>query len=277
MVTVTGAVPAVGPPRVPSWDCPSVSCVPCQPLPAPAPSSSQARLSPARRRASGQGGKRGRTRPAPEQAAAAARPLVAMGPPPGEEVGPCGRGSGQACSEFKFKFRVGAGPGPLLLPWGRSLTIPLIPAVSPGWNLEFDLRGASLSRRGWREGHSCPFKLWLRGKRSPEGSPSSRPALSPSASDATAARTQGRWALHPESGKTPSSTPAAPKLIPILHTAGSYSRDRRQRWRRTGWGAQSSSPGRGLVLAHAHGQMQPEPQAMPGSQILHLPSFRLLG
>nr|XP_020764113.1 sodium/myo-inositol cotransporter 2-like isoform X2 [Odocoileus virginianus texanus] len=40
------------------------------------------------------------------------------------------------------------------------------PPVSPGWNLEFDLRGASLSRRGWREGHRCPFKLWLRGKRS---------------------------------------------------------------------------------------------------------------
>ena len=167
-------------------------------------------------------------------------------------------------------------PGPLLLPWGSSLTLPLTPAVSPGWNLEFDPQGASLSRRGWREGHRCPFKLWLRGKRSPAGSPPSRPALSPSASDA-AAGTQGSWALHPESGETPSRTPAAPKLMPVLHTAGSYPGDRRQRWRRTGCGAQSSSPGRGLGLAHAHGQMQPEPQALPGSQNLHLPGFRRLG
>ena len=39
-----------------------------------------------------------------------------------------------------------------------------------------------------------------------------------------------------ETGKTPSATPAAPKLITIRHTGGSYSGDRRQSWQRTGWG-----------------------------------------
>lgn len=212
------------------------------------------------------------------RAAAAARPLVAMGPPPGEEVGPCGRGSGQpifpsgACSEFKFKFRVGAGPGPLLPPWGRSLTLPLTPAVSPGWNLEFDLRGASLSRRGRREGHRCPFKLWLRGKRNPESSPTSRPSLSPPPPPPVP---RAGWPCT-ETGKTPSATPAVPKLITILHTGDSYSGDRRQRWQRTGWWAQSSSSGRGLVLPPTQGLMQPEHQAVLASQILHLPGFRLL-
>lgn len=232
------------------WCCPSggaaasallgLSLCPLRPLPAsPLPRLQLVPSPPVPRAEAGQwqSGQAGQDAPG---AAPAARPLVAMGPPPGEEVGPCGRGSGQpifpsgACSEFKFKFRVGAGPGPLLPPWGRSLTLPLTPAVSPGWNLEFDLRGASLSRRGRREGHRCPFKLRLRGKRSPEGSPPSRPALSPSASDA--AGTQSRWALHPETGKISSATPAAPKLIPILHTGVGvrYSGDRRQHWPKTG-------------------------------------------
>ncbi|KAM7228221.1 hypothetical protein CapIbe_020675 [Capra ibex] len=90
VVTVTGAVPAVGPLRVPSWDCPSVPCVPCQPLPSPASSSSQARLSPERRRASGRVGKRGRTRPGRHPLPAPSLPWAPHQTPPVPRAGgPC--------------------------------------------------------------------------------------------------------------------------------------------------------------------------------------------
>ena len=160
-------------------------------------------------------------------------------------------------------------PGPLLLPRGSSLTLPLTPAVSPGWNLEFDPRGASLGRRGWREGHRCPSKLWLRGKRSPAGSPSSRPALS--ASDA-AAGTQGRWALHPESGETPSSTPAAPKLMPVCTrraatpgTGGSAGEGR-------GEGRRAPLPGGGWAWPRRTGRCSRSPRPSRGPRTSTYPA-----
>lgn len=173
----------------------------------------------------------GRARAAPAAA------LVAMGPPPGEEGGGAMWARAQVSPSSPPACRVqvqvqGWGwPGASPTALGEITDASSNPCSKP--RLEFGLTFEEpLSRRGRREGR-CPFKLWLRGKE-PRGSPPSRPALSPSASG-LAPVPQSRWALHPETGKMSSATPAAPTDTHSARGVGvRYSEGPEAHWPKTG-------------------------------------------